>query len=188
MLFTFGSALLLGTTVSFAAMQTVQVGQGGLQFSPSTVTAASGDTVQFTFDGDHSVTQSSFADPCKASGFSSGVMASGTYTVTVNDTNPIWIFCSVPGHCQTGMVMAINAPTTGQTFAAFQDAAEGKAVSSTSSMAMSSTAATASMSNIASASGSASASTSGGQPLGVNGKLYAVSVAFSIVAFMLVTC
>jgi hypothetical protein len=62
--------------------------------------------------------------------------------VIVNDTNPIWIHCGLPGcvvltdwakpiyahreapvsgsHCQAGMVAAINPPTTGDTFQAFQ--------------------------------------------------------------------
>jgi uncharacterized cupredoxin-like copper-binding protein len=32
------------------------------------------------------------------------------FTVTVNDTNPIWFYCGVPTHCQAGMVGVINPP------------------------------------------------------------------------------
>ena len=48
-------------------------------------------------------------------GFNSGFMpvsAGSTmqpvFTVMVNDTKPIWIYCGQPGHCEKGMVMAIN--------------------------------------------------------------------------------
>ena len=54
----------------------------------------------------------------------------GQFTLTVNDTNPIWVYCATPGHCTSGMVMAINAPSSGNTFAAFQAAAEGKPLAS----------------------------------------------------------
>lgn len=33
-----------------------------------------------------------------------------TFTITLNDTNPIWLYCAVAGHCQSGMVMVINPP------------------------------------------------------------------------------
>jgi hypothetical protein len=34
------------------------------------------------------------------------------FTVTVNDTNPIWLYCAqtVSSHCQSGMAMVINPP------------------------------------------------------------------------------
>jgi hypothetical protein len=51
----------------------------------------------------HTVTQSSFADPCakQDGGFDSGFMPVAanstamqpTYTVQVNDTKPIWVYC-----------------------------------------------------------------------------------------------
>jgi hypothetical protein len=67
----------------------------------------------------HSVIQSSFANPCHPlnSGFFSGFVptkdspSGTTFTITVNDTSPIWIYCgqTVENHCQSGMVAAINA-------------------------------------------------------------------------------
>ena len=72
----------------------------------------------------HSVVQSNFAKPCVpisqsqpgSMGFFSGFMPvkptdsqKPTFTLMVNDTKPIWIYCSQGNHCQKGMVMAINA-------------------------------------------------------------------------------
>jgi hypothetical protein len=74
------------------------------------------------------VTQSSFANPCHplANGFFSTfipttVESNKTFTLLVNDTKPIWIYCAQTtlNHCQSGMVAAINAPATGNTLAAF---------------------------------------------------------------------
>jgi plastocyanin len=95
-----------------------------LQYFPNTVTAAVGDMVQFQFAaGNHTVTQSTFAQPCQpialnsnVTGFFSGFMpvASGggtstpTYTIVVNNTTPIWVYCSQAMHCQKGMTMVIN--------------------------------------------------------------------------------
>lgn len=112
-------------------------GQTGLKFDPQTIVAQKGDMVSFEFrGGNHTVTQSSFANPCswqfntatKQDGFNSGFIpynaASGqvgVYTLQVNDPNtPIWFFCGRPPHCKSGMYGAINPPTTGnKTFAAF---------------------------------------------------------------------
>jgi len=48
----------------------------------------------------------------------------------VTDTNPVWVYCRQTGHCQKGMVFAINP---GDKFAAFQAAAMGNTTSNTSS-------------------------------------------------------
>jgi len=143
---------LIPATV-YAASMSVTVAQGGnLVFSPDTITANVGDTVTFTIVANHSVTATTFSSPCNqtlAGGFDSGFLNGGasstgtaTYTITVNDTNPIWIKCNqqIPeNHCALGMVAAINPPTTGaNTFANFQTAAlassttTGAAASSTS--------------------------------------------------------
>lgn len=50
----------------------------------------------------------------------------GTYTIRVNDTNPIWLYCSQGKHCQNGMVAAINAPA-GKTLAQYAAAAKNVA-------------------------------------------------------------
>jgi len=120
---------------ALAANITVVVGAGedgspALTFRPNQITAAVGDLVQFQFrGGNHTVTQSSFANPCAQQfntatnqpGFTSPFIpfnaASGTigvYTLEITQaTSPIWFFCARTGHCNGGMVGAINAPATG---------------------------------------------------------------------------
>jgi len=117
----------------------VNVGlQGAFAFSPPNITAPVGTLVTFYFPGGaipHSVTESSFANPCTylaasnsstAAGFDSGLVTSpATFTINVTDTNPIWFHCKAPTHCSvTGMVGSINAPATGNTFDVFQSAAK----------------------------------------------------------------
>ncbi|KAH8107219.1 Cupredoxin [Cristinia sonorae] len=108
----------------------VDVGAGGnFVFNPANITAAAGTLVTFFFpDGSvpHSVTQSSFANPCTplASGFDSGLQNSKQFTINVTDAStPIWFFCKAPAHCGSGMVGSINAPAAGNTFDNFQAAA-----------------------------------------------------------------
>jgi plastocyanin len=60
----------------------------------------------------------------------------------VVDANPVWVYCRQIGHCQKGMVFAING---GQKFAAFQAAAMGNSTTqSATSVAASSTSSAAS--------------------------------------------
>lgn len=119
----------IAATARAATIQ-VAVGQNGLTYSPSDIKAAVGDSVEFSFfPKNHTVTQSSFAQPCHplANGFFSSFIPTSsspsgtTFTILVNDTKPIWLYCGQPtgNHCQSGMVAAINAPTTGNTLAAF---------------------------------------------------------------------
>jgi plastocyanin len=96
---------------------------GSLTFSPDNIKAAVGDMVQFQFaPANHTVTQSTFDQPCQPislntnnTGIFSGFMpvtASATevptYTVLINNTTPIWLYCSQGKHCQAGMVAVIN--------------------------------------------------------------------------------
>jgi hypothetical protein len=126
----------------------VSVGADGLTYTPSNIIAEVGTLIEFDFfpkvcspsrffdiwfltlPQNHTVTQSSFKDPChplSTGGFFSGfvptmISPSGTtFTITVNDAKPIWFYCSqtVGTHCQKGMVGAINAPATGNTLDAF---------------------------------------------------------------------
>jgi len=119
-----------------AANITIAVGQTGATFDPPSVTAAVGDFINFQFlGGNHTVTQSTFADPCTqpfnatsgAAGFDSGFMPVDTaspnvmvWALEIKSTAPIWFFCARKGHCQSGMAGAINAPTTGNTFDLFK--------------------------------------------------------------------
>ncbi|KAJ7706042.1 hypothetical protein B0H17DRAFT_1035391 [Mycena rosella] len=108
----------------------VQVGgaNGLLEYSPEALSAAPGDQVVFHFNPkNHTVSQSAFANPCgpKDGGFHSGFMpvaanssvdSRPTFTVVVNDTQPVWVYCgqaagTPASHCGAGMVFAINCPT-----------------------------------------------------------------------------
>ncbi|KAJ7270003.1 Cupredoxin [Mycena haematopus] len=128
----------------------IKVGIDGLSYTPSNISAAIGDTVTFEFHPkNHTVTQSSFSQPCKALaetsttgqiGFKSGfqpVAANETdfpnFQITINDTTPIWGYCGQTGHCQAGMVFSINAVESGpNNFAAFQAIANASGSTSAS--------------------------------------------------------
>jgi plastocyanin len=105
-------------------------------FNPANISAPVGTLVTFfypNFGLNHSVTQSTFANPCTylaantttntSAGFDSGLQSSAQFTINITDTNPIWYFCKQVMHCEMGMVGSINAPATGNTFQAFQAAA-----------------------------------------------------------------
>ncbi|KAJ7771663.1 Cupredoxin [Mycena metata] len=111
-------------------------GTAGLVYSPSNITAQPGDTVTFQFHSkNHTATQSSFASPCRAlsststtgqTGFDSGFMPVDanatqfpTYTIQINDTTPIWVYCRQLTHCGSGMTFSVNAVEP-NSFAAFQ--------------------------------------------------------------------
>ncbi|KAF5247938.1 hypothetical protein FANTH_6219 [Fusarium anthophilum] len=117
-------------------VQVVSVGRNsatnatGIKFWPEKITAEPGTMVQFQFwAGNHTVTQSTFDDPCvpignvmsNVTGIYSGYqpveasMSKGmipTYTIMVKDKKPMWLFCSKAKHCQGGMSMVINENTS----------------------------------------------------------------------------
>jgi len=134
---------LLGLMAALPARSTefrVTVGANGLlRYDPQTVTAVPGDSVIFEFHPkNHTVTRSTFENPCSPSqseSFTSGfvpvsnttaVLPTAQFNVTSND--PVWVYCGQTGHCQAGMVFAINPADK---FAAFQQAAMGNASTST---------------------------------------------------------
>ncbi len=122
-----------------AAHYEVTVGKGGqLKFEPESLKAEVGDTIRYSFYAkvctelcylihglgltclqNHSVVQSSFAAPCQPlkDGFFSAFVPTAspdtpsrtTFTITLGDKNPKWIYCSQADHCKKGMVHAINA-------------------------------------------------------------------------------
>jgi len=110
-------------------VHTVSVGDGGLKFSPETVTAKVGEFVRFKFAASgHSVAESTFGSPCQAvtgsDSFFSGTMSSGgEFTIEVTSTDPIFFYCATQGHCQAGMSGVIN-PTSGETLAEYQSASK----------------------------------------------------------------
>lgn len=147
------------TSSSPQVHQVVVGGTGKLFYTPSNITAAAGDVIMFQFQQkNHTITQSSFATPCRALtltstsgqvGFDSGFMPVAddattfpTWNLTVNDTSPIWAYCKQAGHCGSGMVFSVNSVESGpNNFAAFEAAAKqqnGSTVTATSSASSSS--------------------------------------------------
>jgi len=151
---TFVAALLPVGAALAQSVHNVTVGfNKTLTYMPSSINASVGDIVLFTFEsGNHTVTQSSFAAPCANistpapidSGFQPIAATSDTvmlynFTVT-NASAPMWFYCRQTGHCEKGMVFAINAPATGaKTFTAFQAAAEATNTTTTGTSSSSST-------------------------------------------------
>jgi len=102
------------SSIAAAANFDVTVGSSGDNFGPNTIQASVGDTVTFKFTGTtHDVVESTFDAPCtyKDGGIYAPLSKSpNTFIVNVTSTDPTWFFCSVPGHCNSGMVGVINAP------------------------------------------------------------------------------
>ncbi|KAI1079097.1 hypothetical protein F5B20DRAFT_544942 [Whalleya microplaca] len=131
-----------------AAHFDVTTGKGGqLKFDPETLTAQAGDTITYSFFAkNHAVAQSTFDNPCQLqenaifSGFtpndSPDIAAPTTFTITINDTKPLWFYCPQTNgnHCQNGMVHAINAPPSGNTFDAYKAKAQQATTPSTPSV------------------------------------------------------
>ncbi|KAK8168803.1 Cupredoxin [Phyllosticta citrichinensis] len=100
-----------------ARNQEVAVGKNGLTFEPNNIVASPGDTLTFKFyPRAHSVVQSDFQNPCQPieNGFNSNIIpvpegvGDTVFVLQVNDTRPIWIYCSQAKHCQAGMVAVVN--------------------------------------------------------------------------------
>jgi len=140
--------------IARAAQYNVTVGGPGvLKFDPESVTANAGDVVVFSFrQKNHTVTQSTLDNPCELAenGFDSGFVpvadnnTAGPFPeaqYTVEDSNPVWIFCRQANHCQQGMVFAINP---GSNLSAFQAAATGNTTSNSTGSASGTSAAVAS--------------------------------------------
>ncbi|KAG8760978.1 hypothetical protein FRC14_000579 [Serendipita sp. 396] len=124
------SAALMARGETFKVMVGRNSTGPALEFFPNQVNAAAGDHIQFIFTGkNHTVTQSSFKDPCTLqfntatglAGVDSGFMPVAanasefpTFEIEVVDAqDPQWFFCNQAKHCNSGMLFAINPPTTG---------------------------------------------------------------------------
>lgn len=116
--------LVASTLALQAAAKTVRidVGNGGLRFSPNVTQASKGDVLEFHFFAvNHSVVEGRFDAPCQParespvfSGFT-GPIAAGqegpnVFQVTVNDTKPLVFYCSqnTGFHCARGMYAVVN--------------------------------------------------------------------------------
>lgn len=140
-----GAFLAVAAPALVAAQTQVFVGMNGtLTFNPPELNVPIGGTVEFIFmSKNHSVYQSSFADPCTplANGFEAPFfpIASDqtdnfpTITLQVTQTAPLWFYCpqtNPANHCKAGMVGTIN-PTADKTLAAFKAAAMGQPAGAT---------------------------------------------------------
>lgn len=100
--------------------QVIPVVVGGQQdvFVPNSVVAAVGDVLQFQFsNGNHTVTQSTANEACRpmANGvhsghipFQDGQQEVGTFSMVVQNTEPMFLYCATGPHCQLGQVMVVN--------------------------------------------------------------------------------
>lgn len=212
MRFSTAAAILLPVASVYAqTTTTVLVGDGGLTFTPETITAAVGDTVIFEFrGGNHTVTQSTFAAPCSVmttpkagidSGFvpvAAGATEFSQWSITVdNATAPLWFYCKQGNHCQQGMVFSVN-PTADKTHEAFKAnaaaavaggaAASGASASGSAAATGAATATGSAASGSASASGTGSAAGAGASAaadnaaMGVRGNLASVLAAAAVFA------
>ncbi|KAK0613340.1 Cupredoxin [Immersiella caudata] len=130
------ATLALAALASVASAQRVTVVRvaqnGSLTYTPNDIRVNVGEMVQFQFAaGNHTVTQSTFDQPCQpismhsnVTGFHSGFVPAAAsaaqnqmsiFTINVTNTNPMWIYCAQGRHCENGMVMVINAPTAAGT-------------------------------------------------------------------------
>ncbi|GAO13384.1 uncharacterized protein UV8b_00636 [Ustilaginoidea virens] len=116
------------TTPLTGVTHSVVAGLGGLRFDPDNVVAQVGDVVEWHFlPRNHSVAQSSFADPCRPLGSGSGSgsgsgffpgfefateqgQARNVFQIVVRDMATIWYYCpqQAGDHCQNGMVGVVN--------------------------------------------------------------------------------
>ncbi|RDL40998.1 uncharacterized protein BP5553_00977 [Venustampulla echinocandica] len=108
---------------STGAIHKVIVGADGqLKYRDNQVNAAIGDIIRFDFNStNHTVTQSSFNDPCVKlpGGFDTGFNQFNNQSKTgiifrdfkVEVSSPLWFYCSQKApksHCQAGMVLGVN--------------------------------------------------------------------------------
>ncbi|KAH7014987.1 plastocyanin-like domain-containing protein [Ilyonectria destructans] len=119
-----------GTVELTGVTHSVVAGLGGLRFDPDNVVAQIGDIVEWHFlKVNHSIAESSFAEPCKplddGTGFFSGFnffiqdgQAPNVFQIVVVDKFPIWYYCpqTTGNHCQNGMAGVINQNFDNQDF------------------------------------------------------------------------
>jgi hypothetical protein len=82
-----------------------------------------GDIINFSFyPNNHSIAQASYERPCEPmSGTDTQPIFSGffpvedgdeeskqIFSITINNTDTIWLYCSQGSHCKEGQVMVIN--------------------------------------------------------------------------------
>ncbi|TVY49099.1 putative GPI-anchored cupredoxin, partial [Lachnellula occidentalis] len=135
--FTFTSLVRLGrtqgATTSFPAVptHTISVGAAGFVFTPDMVIANVGDIVEYRFyPQNHSVARADFKSPCipyeysgpGRVGFWGGFHPLNVippqppfFQVQINDTAPIFFYCSAPGACIDDEMVGVINPNDTQT-------------------------------------------------------------------------
>ncbi|OAA75960.1 extracellular serine-rich protein [Akanthomyces lecanii RCEF 1005] len=109
------AALLLPLGLCSGKIIPVEVGSKTSNgFEPPRMDARVGDVIEFRFGSDeHSVVQGNPTTGCypvDVGGFYSGAQSKpATFQVTINSTDPIFVYSSVDRECQKGMVAVINA-------------------------------------------------------------------------------
>jgi hypothetical protein len=136
MQYALAASTILFASTTLAAVHKVQVGPG-LIFNPDSISdVAEGDTIDVTFGSGHDIVQSTFDQPCQPiqnAIFSGPSPSDGdVFSFEVNSTDPMWFYCSVPGHCEAGMALAIN-PTSERTIDDYKSAASSVSSSNTPS-------------------------------------------------------
>ncbi|KAJ4291797.1 hypothetical protein N0V90_009692 [Kalmusia sp. IMI 367209] len=103
------------TSSSAAQTFTVQVGNGDHKFKPDVIQAAIGDVVEFDFyPQNHSVARAEYQHPCIPYEMTGqGKIKPPKFTIRVNDTSPVFFYCSAPDACTLhGMVGVVNPNAT----------------------------------------------------------------------------
>ncbi|CAH8306693.1 unnamed protein product [Eruca vesicaria subsp. sativa] len=102
--------------VSSATSATLTVNWSlGTDYTPlaSAKTFAVGDTIVFSYSAGHTVDEVSENDYKSCTlGNSITSDSSGTTTIALQTTGPRYFICGIPGHCSTGMKLALTVAST----------------------------------------------------------------------------
>ncbi len=111
-----GLLLILGPSPASATTFTVTVGNGGVFFTPSSITIQPGDTIQWTWSS--SVHSSTSGSPGSPNGiWDSGILNQGaTFSHTFNNAGSFPYYCTPHGGC-CGMIgtVTVSSPTPSPT-------------------------------------------------------------------------
>ena len=131
------------TTNPGSATHTIAVGRGGNTFIPDVVQADVGDTIEFDFYPlNHSVVRAEYMYPCipyekmtSKDGFFSGfkpvddvALNPPSWSVAVNDTNPIFFYCSAPDSCLKSLMMGVINPNASESLQVQRDSVTNSSI------------------------------------------------------------
>ncbi|KAI9903405.1 hypothetical protein N3K66_002757 [Trichothecium roseum] len=127
-MFTVKQLLAAAALAGLAQAKTHTVTAKSDSFDPDTVKAEKGDTIEFRFEGNHSIVAGDYRYPCSAldvgtsfySGFNDD--KDKVWRITVNSTDPQVFYSSRDNECADGMSGIIN-PSGTQNLTDYQDRA-----------------------------------------------------------------